>query len=92
MNRRGFFRTITGALAALFGRKMLPPAAEEAAPEVGVSLRIVRHLDPVRSLPINRLDVFYGMSALAPEYAVRIVDEPEPERIQVRFDPKRLSL
>ena len=92
MNRRGFFRTITGAAGALFGRKMLPPVVEEAAPEVGVSLRLVRRFDSVRQIPINRFDVFYGMSALRPEYAVRIVDEPEPERIQVRFDPKRLPL
>ena len=63
MNRRGFIGAIAAALAS-------PLAAKIPVPLPAVSLRTLRRFEA--GSVVTRLDVLYGVGALAPEYACRI--------------------
>ena len=47
-------------------------AYQETDPETGVTLRFVRDFDPVHDIWVNRFDVYWGISALYRELAVRV--------------------
>lgn len=48
-------------------------ASRVSDPETGISIALIRQMDPLTRNLITRLDCIYGFSAPAPEYACRVV-------------------
>lgn len=92
MNRRGFFATILGAIAAKFTPKPTTTLVAAKPEDIGVSIRYMVGMDGKA-----RFDVLYGTCPVLPDYMVRLISEgrskPNPANHKYEpNDPRRLPL
>lgn len=70
-SRREFFVATFAALAT--GPLVKAGLLKAPAPDVGITIRMTRTIDPATGTAINRIVAIYGVGAVRPEYSCRIV-------------------